>query len=112
LRAIPEGKAWQSQFMSRQYYVYIMSNDTNTVTYTGVTNDLLAMVDQHKKKTNKGFTSRYNINKLVYFETCEEVESVILREKQIKSWPRKDKVTLISTMNPEWHDLYQDLAKG
>jgi putative endonuclease len=112
LRAIPEGKAWQSQFMVKQYYVYIMANATNTVTYTGMTNDLLTRVDQHKNKLVKSFTSRYNINKLVYFETCEEVESVILREKQIKSWPRKDKVALVSTMNPEWHDLCQDLTKG
>jgi putative endonuclease len=77
-----------------------------------MTNDLLARVDQHKKKLVKGFTSRYSINKLVYFETCEEVESVILREKQIKSWPRKGKVELVNTMNLDWHDLSQDLVKG
>ena len=98
--------------MDKQYYVYIMTNDTNTVTYTGMTNDLFARVDQHKKKSIKGFTARYNINKLVYSEMSEDVESVIAREKQIKSWTRKQKVELISTMNPDWRDFYEDLIKG
>jgi putative endonuclease len=68
-----------------------MTNDTNTVTYTGVTNNLYRRVEEHKEKLVKGFTARYNINKLVYYEVGEDIEGVILREKQIKSWPRNKK---------------------
>ena len=88
-----------------------MTNDTNTVTYTGVTNDLLSRVNQHKNKIVKGFTSRYRINKLVYYEVGEDIEGAILREKQIKSWSREEKVKLINEMNPDWHDLFQDFIK-
>ncbi len=91
------------------YYVYIMANDTNTTTYTGVTNDLPRRIHEHKSKLVKGFTSKYNINKLVYYETCESIESAILREKQIKAGKRKDKVALIFTMNKDWHDLFREL---
>ena len=86
-----------------------MSNTTNTVTYTGVTNDLHRRIYEHKNKLGGGFTTRYNINKLVYYEICENAESAILREKQIKSWSRKDKVELVNTMNKDWHDLYGEL---
>src|SRR4030042_1765444 len=98
--------------MSKQYYVYIMTNDTNTVTYTGITNDLIRRVYEHKNKLVAGFTSRYKITKLIYYEVSEDVESAILREKQIKSWPRKAKVVLINTLNPDWHDLYQEISAG
>ena len=100
---------WQSLFMAKQYYVYIMTNDTNTVTYTGVTNDIYRRFDEHKNRKNNGFTSKYKINKLVYYEICEYIESVILREKQIKSWSREEKVKLVNNMNQDWHDLYEDL---
>jgi putative endonuclease len=89
-----------------------MTNATNTVTYTGVTNDLLNRVGQHKNKKSESFTSRYKINKLVYFEVGEDIESCILREKQIKSRSRDDKVNLITGMNPDWHDLFPDLMEG
>lgn len=98
--------------MNKQYYVYIMSNDTNTITYTGVTNDLIRRVSEHKNKLVEGFTARYNINKLVYYETGEDIESAILREKQIKSWARKEKVALVNTTNPDWQDLYPELIEG
>jgi putative endonuclease len=98
--------------MNKQYYVYIMTNETNTVTYTGVTNDLLRRIQEHKNKLIEGFTKKYNINKLVYYEAGESIESAILREKQIKSWSRKEKVALINTMNPDWHDLYVELFQG
>jgi putative endonuclease len=75
------------------------------VTYTGVTNNLYRRVEEHKKKLVKGFTARYNINKLVYFEVGEDIEGAILREKQIKSWPRNKKTSLVNTMNPGWHDF-------
>jgi putative endonuclease len=98
--------------MAKQYYVYIMTNDTKTVTYTGVTNDLFRRVDEHKNKRHKGFTAKYRINKLVYYEVSESVESAILREKQIKGWSIKEKVKLINTMNQDWHDLFIELIKG
>lgn len=102
-------EARQSLSMNKQYYVYIMANDTNTVTYTGVTNDLYRRICEHKNKLVEGFTKRYNIDKLVYFEIGADIESVIMREKQIKSWKRKLKLALINTMNPEWHDLSGEL---
>ncbi len=95
--------------MDKQYYVYIMTNITNTVTYTGVTNDLYRRIYEHKNKLSEGFTAKYNINKLVYYEVCQNVESAVSREKQIKSWSREDKVKLINTMNKDWHDLYGEL---
>jgi putative endonuclease len=98
--------------MAKQYFVYIMTNDSNTVTYTGVTNDLLNRINQHKKKLKKGFTSKYNISKLVYFEAGEDIYGAITREKQIKSWPRNKKVELISATNQDWYDLYPELING
>jgi putative endonuclease len=89
-----------------------MANDTNTVTYTGVTNDLYRRIDEHKNRLYKGFTAKYRINKLVYFEVSEGIESAILREKQIKSWSREEKVKLVNNMNQDWHDLYEDLLEG
>jgi len=100
---------WQSLIMAKQYYVYIMTNSTNTVTYTGVTNDLFRRIYEHKNKLAEGFTKKYKINKLVYYEVCENIESAILREKQIKSWSREEKVKLVNTMNQDWHDLYGEL---
>ena len=87
-----------------QYYVYIMSSHRGTL-YTGVTNDLMRRVYEHRHKLVDGFTSRYNVSKLVYYETTKEVESVIVREKQIKGWLRSKKVALIESLNPYWEDL-------
>jgi len=95
--------------MGKKYYIYIMSNNTNTVTCIGVTNDLKRRIYQHKIKLGQGFTVKYNIGKLVYYEICQDVRSAILREKQIKSGSRKNKVELINTMNKEWRDLYEEL---
>ena len=95
--------------MERQYFVYIMTNKNNTVLYTGVTNDLKRRVYEHKEKLIEGFTQKYNITKLVYYEISGNVESAILREKQIKAGSRARKITLINNMNPEWRDLYEDL---
>ena len=91
----------------REYYVYIMSSESG-VLYTGVTDNLPRRVLQHKKKVNKGFTSRYNINRLVYFENTPDISAAIAREKQIKGWKRIRKVQLINSMNPEWRDLSLD----
>jgi len=91
--------------MNKQYYIYIITNKTNRVLYTGVTNDLQRRVYEHKKKLVKGFTSKYNVNKLVFYDVCEDIEGAILREKQIKGWLRRKKIALIELMNPEWRDL-------
>ena len=88
-------------FMYKLYYVYILTNKNNTVLYTGVTNDLRVRVYQHKNKMNKGFTARYNIYKLVYFETFEGIDNAIHREKVIKGGSRKKKIDLIISMNPD-----------
>jgi putative endonuclease len=90
----------------RQYFVYIMTNKSNTSLYTGMTNDLYRRVYEHKQKLVDGYTSKHNINRLVYFEVGESVQSVIEREKQIKSWKRQKKIDLVNTMNPKWEDLY------
>lgn len=95
--------------MSKQYYVYIMTNKNNTVLYTGVTNDLKRRVYEHKEKLVEGFTKRYNINKLVYYEVFEDIRYAISREKQIKGGSRQRKVDLIKSMNEEWQDLYGEL---
>jgi putative endonuclease len=94
--------------MNKQYYVYIMTNKWNKVLYTGVTNDLQRRVLEHKEKL-QGFTKRYNINKLVYFEVTESIESAILREKQIKGGSRKDKINLVESANSGWRDLFGEL---
>lgn len=98
--------------MSKHYggSTYIMTNPTNTVLYTGVTNDLARRVWEHKNKLgpNSSFTRRYNIVKLVYYETFETIPAAIFREKQIKGGSRQKKIDLINSMNPEWKDLYED----
>ena len=93
----------------KQYCVYIMTNKKNKVLYTGVTNDLRRRVVEHKTKMIKGFTEKYNIDKLVYYEVSQNVESAILREKQIKGGSRFKKIGLINNMNPTWDDLYEGL---
>ena len=95
--------------MERQYYIYIMSNDSNTVLYTGVTNDLKRRIYEHKEKLIEGFTKKYNITKLVYYEIFKDVENAILREKQIKGGSRAKKIDLVNSMNVKWMDLYDDL---
>jgi putative endonuclease len=91
----------------KQFYVYIMTNKSRTL-YVGVTNNLQRRVYEHKNKMIPGFTSKYNITRVVYFEVFNEIESAIKREKQIKGWLRKKKVDLIESMNPEWNDLSEE----
>jgi putative endonuclease len=88
----------------KEYYVYILSNKRGTL-YTGVTNNLERRVYEHKNKLVEGFTKRYNITKLIYIESTDDVTSAITREKQIKGLLRSKKVALIKTMNPRWEDL-------
>jgi len=86
-----------------------MTNKINTVLYTGVTSDLKRRIWEHKEKALKGFTRKYNINKLVYFEIFNNPENAILREKRIKAGSRNKKIELIKEINPEWKDLYNKL---
>ena len=95
--------------MSRQYYVYIMTNKHNNVLYTGITNDLKRRVYEHKRKLVGGFTKKYNIIKLVYYEIFDAPENAILREKQIKAGSRQKKLNLINSLNDQWMDLYEKI---
>ena len=96
-----------------QYYVYIMTNKSRTL-YTGITNNLERRVYEHKNKSTEGFTKKYNIIRLVYYEISNDVEAVIEREKQIKGWLRRKKIALIESVNPQWNDLskgwFQDVT--
>jgi putative endonuclease len=94
---------------SRQYYVYMMTNCSQTI-YTGITNDLARRVYEHKNKFATGFTKNYNINILVYYESKSDAFSAIAREKQIKGWVRSKKVSLIESVNPDWKDLSKDFG--
>ena len=92
------------------YYVYIMSSTSNYTIYTGVTNNLVRRVYEHRTGADPdGFTAKYTVKKLVYYESTRDVLSAIEREKQIKSWSRKKKNTLIAGINPAWRDLYPEL---
>ena len=90
--------------MERTYYIYILASRSRTL-YTGVTNRLLERVKQHREGSYPGFTSRYRIHRLVYFETYRDIKSAIAREKQINDLSRAKKVTLVETRNPTWEDL-------
>ena len=92
----------------KQYCVYIMMNKGDTVSYVGVTSKLVERVWQHKAKLVKGFTERYNLVKLVYYEVLDTPEGAITREKEIKKWSRAKKIALIKKLNPCLHDLSQD----
>lgn len=94
----------------KQYCVYILTNKTNKVLYIGVTGNLPRRIYEHKNKIIKGFTEKYNADKLVYFEQTENVMSALDREKQLKNWRREKKVNLIEGGNPKWNDLSENLG--
>ena len=94
----------------KQMYVYIMTNKNNTTVYVGVTNNLVRRVWEHKNKLIKGFTSRYNLTKLVYYEIWQGELEAIEREKTLKDGNRERKNRLIESMNPEWNDLYESIC--
>jgi putative endonuclease len=96
--------------MDKQYYVYIVTNDHNTVLYTGVTNDLKRRVYEHESELVEGFTKRYNLTKLVYYEVCESIEGAIGREKKLKGGSRLMKAYLVESINKGWRDLYDGLG--
>ena len=95
--------------MIKNYYVYMLASKKNGTLYIGVTSNLSKRVYEHKRKLIDGFTKKYNVDKLVYYEITEDVESAILREKRLKKWKRQWKVELIEQKNPEWNDLYYDI---
>jgi putative endonuclease len=95
-----------------KYYVYILANKRNGTIYTGFTDNLLRRVYEHKNDFVKGFTKRYSIHTLVYFEQCDDYDATLKREKQIKEWKRKWKIELIEKGNPLWQDLYDEVLKN
>ena len=94
---------------AKNYYVYILTNGARSPFYTGVTSDLIKRVYEHKNKLADGFTKKYNIDKLLYYETHDDVEAAIKREKAIKRWTRVKKAAAIEEMNPQWLDLYETI---
>ena len=91
--------------MTVTYYVYLLTNWNNKVMYLGVTNNMERRLYEHKDKLVKGFTEKYNVNKLIYFEETQDVTAAIAREKEIKKWRREKKNQLVNRMNPNWKDL-------
>ena len=97
--------------MSRTYYIYILASKNNGTLYIGVTNSLTRRVWDHKEGIIPGFTKKYNVKLLVYYEEFKDIRDAITREKALKKWNRSWKIKLIESMNPSWNDLYQELAK-
>jgi len=96
---------------THNYSVYITANKMITVLYIGVTNNLIKRIWEHKNKVVPGFTAKYNVDKLVYYENYSDINEAIKREKQLKRWSRKKKMDLIQPFNPTWKDLYEDLLQ-
>ena len=92
-------------------YVYILSNERRSVYYVGVTSNLQRRLYEHRNHLIEGFTSKYNVTKVLYFESTNQIENAIKREKQLKGWTRKKKETLIESINPEYRDLYDEVIK-
>ena len=97
---------------ARSFYVYILASRIGGTLYIGVTNDLTRRVAEHISKSAEGFTKRYDVNRLVYFECFESIEQAVHREKRLKKWTRAWKVQLIEGENPNWDDLYPGIAQG
>lgn len=89
----------------KTYYIYLITNKRNTVLYTGITNNLNRRISEHKGNLIKGFSNKYNLNKLIYYEFTNDIHSALKREKEIKGWKRNKKIKLIETKNPKWIDL-------
>ena len=94
----------------KTYYVYILASKRKGTLYIGVTNDLIRRVHEHKNNMIKGFTTKYQVHHLVYYEQTSDIHSAISREKRMKKWKRRWKIELIEKNNPEWKDLYEDLV--
>jgi putative endonuclease len=98
--------------MANSYFVYILASGRNGTLYVGVTNDLVRRVWQHKAKEVRGFTARYGVDQLMWFEVHNDINEAIWREKKIKAWKRDWKLDLFRETNPDWHDLYPGLLLG
>jgi len=96
--------------MKKQGYVYILFNKRNGTLYNGITSNLVKRVFEHKNKVIEGFTKRYSVDKLGYYEISDSIEAAIISEKQIKAGSRKNKLKLIESINPNWNDLYYDIT--
>ncbi len=94
----------------KMYFVYILTNKNNTVLYTGVTNNLERRIYEHKNRLVEGFTKKYRVHKLVYFDSTSDIRSAIAREKEIKGWTKAKKIALIEKGNPEWRDLAEEMG--
>ena len=95
----------------KDYWVYLLTSRDDKVMYVGVTNDLMRRLYEHKNKLTGGFTAKYNVHRLVYFETTPSIEAAIVREKQLKGWSRAKKNALVAALNPEWRDLSEDWGR-
>lgn len=95
--------------MSKTGYIYIITNKLNTVLYTGVTSNLQKRIYEHKQKLVEGFSNRYSLDRLVYYEVFDDIQNAIEREKQIKKYKRAKKQSLVNEFNPDWNDLYETL---
>ncbi|WP_417667287.1 GIY-YIG nuclease family protein [Roseibium sp.] len=93
------------------FYVYVLASRQRGTLYTGVTSDLARRVHEHREKTGSGFTRRYDVTRLIYYETYETPDEAIRREKRLKRWPRDWKIRTIEAFNPDWRDLYEDLNR-
>lgn len=96
-------------YKQKEYFVYILTSKYNGTLYIGVTSDLKKRVFEHKNKLTKGFTEKYNVHQLVYYEQVSDIYSALTREKQLKTWKRDWKIRIINEFNPRWKDLYDDL---
>jgi putative endonuclease len=96
----------------KPYYVYVLASKQNGTLYLGVTNDLVRRVYEHKNNLVEGFSKRYKVHRLVYYEVCDDITAAIQREKHIKKWNRRWKIDLIEKSNPEWNDLYPQIVDG
>jgi putative endonuclease len=94
--------------MANQYYVYILASKKDGVLYIGVTNDLIRRVSEHKEGLNEGFTKKYFVKKLVWYDSTDDISAAIEKEKQMKKWKRQWKINLIEEENPNWDDLYEN----
>ena len=98
--------------MDKNYYVYVLASQRNGTLYVGITSNLIKRIWEHKNKAIEGFTQKYNVDKLVYFEQYRDLENAIKREKRLKKYNRQWKLELIEKENPEWRDLYNELVSG
>ncbi|OGH93032.1 MAG: hypothetical protein A2534_01630 [Candidatus Magasanikbacteria bacterium RIFOXYD2_FULL_39_9] len=97
-------------YQRKNYYLYVLSSKRNGTLYIGVTNSLVRRIYEHKHGLVDGFTKKYSVHDLVYYETYDSINTAISREKEVKKWRRKDKINLIEKENPNWRDLYEELS--